>query len=125
VLDADEPQTGRRERRIGIRVQDQALPFVPDLGHQSAIVERIGYEPAQIRVQPSRLAQEDAPFRRDGEVTQRMVKSPIKELRYAQPTSAACGHAAERAQTQRLFEVLDREGCPALKESDYTASEPR
>ena len=60
MLDADEPQTSRRERWIGIRVQDQTLPLVSGLSGQLAIVERIGYEPAQIRVHPSRLAEEDA-----------------------------------------------------------------
>jgi hypothetical protein len=65
VFDADEPQTGRHERRIGIGVQDQTLPLVSGLGPQSAIVERIGDETAQIRVHPSRLAEEDAALGRD------------------------------------------------------------
>ena len=60
MIDADEPQTGRRERRIGFGVQDQTLPLASGLGGQSAVVERVGYEAAQIRVHPTRLAEKDA-----------------------------------------------------------------
>jgi hypothetical protein len=69
VLDADEPKTCRRERGICARVQDQGLSFVPGLRRQSAIVECIGDEPAQIRVHPSRLAEEDTSFLRHGRGT--------------------------------------------------------
>jgi hypothetical protein len=66
MLDADEPKTCRRERRICVRGQDQALPLVPGLGHQSAIVERIGYEPATSGGHPPSFAEEDAMLGWDG-----------------------------------------------------------
>jgi hypothetical protein len=51
----------------------KTLPLVPDFGRQSALVERVGDEAAQIRVHPSPLAEEDAAVRRNGRGTVEQV----------------------------------------------------
>ena len=54
------PPPRESTQRESPRRQDQTLPLASGLGGQSAVVERVGYEAAQIRVHPTRLAEKDA-----------------------------------------------------------------
>jgi hypothetical protein len=70
-------------------------------------------EPTQLRIAGGKNAPGRHPIRkfflRRKRVQNCVAKPSIEELRHAEPSSTACGHATERVQAQRGFEELDRD----------------